>query len=190
MEGAGAAPTGAETIGGIVFSCCSTPDMGLFLSGGATAGFNVSADVFIGYVRGDISAVSGETINNNFGFPWFSVTTFHAPDTMDLIGLTLGIGPAATPAAYSAAIDYTVTATVGDLFKFFDPSSVDGNEVFEESGQNSGVASGSQSSVRSSENAGQNSWIENPFQKPVEGGTVQLGSLIIRIIFRGDKFIC
>jgi hypothetical protein len=67
----------------------------VFGSVGAPAGVNVSGDAFEGYIEGDISKVSGATVNQNFIAGPVSVTTFHDPETGELIGATAGLGPSA-----------------------------------------------------------------------------------------------
>jgi hypothetical protein len=93
-------------------------DVGVFGSVGATAGVNVSADVFVGYVEGGIGNVSGTTVNQNIGVGPLSITTFHDPKTGELIGGTIGLGPGATPVGYSASYAATKTLTLRDLLNW------------------------------------------------------------------------
>jgi RHS repeat-associated protein len=114
----GAAPTGAEASGGIVVNPGlggEDADAGVFGSAGATAGLNVSADAFVGYVEGGMEDVSGTTVNQNVTAGPLSVTTFHDPTTGEVVGATVGFGPSATPAGYSVAYSVTGTLTLKDL---------------------------------------------------------------------------
>jgi len=117
-----AAPTGAEVAAGIVFNpglFGQRADVGVFASVGPTVGVNISADVFIGFVKGEIKNVSGPSINQNISIGPVSISLFHDPDTGDVMGGTFGLGPGATPVGYSVAYDQTGTLTIRDLIKFF-----------------------------------------------------------------------
>jgi RHS repeat-associated protein len=117
-----AAPTGAETSGGIVVNpglFGQKADAGVFAAVGPTVGVNVSGDVFIGIVKGEIENVSGETVNQNIGIGPLSITIFHDPKNKgEVIGGTIGLGPGATPVGYSGAYDVTGTLTVRDVVKW------------------------------------------------------------------------
>nr|NJM04536.1 RHS repeat-associated core domain-containing protein [Desulfobacula sp.] len=120
-----AAPTGAEASGGIVINpglFGQRADIGFFGSIGATAGVNVSADIFVGYVKGGIDNVSGKTVNQNISIGPANLTIFHDANTGETMGLTLGVGPGATPVGYSGAFDVTGTATVRDFINWAMPS--------------------------------------------------------------------
>ncbi len=113
-----AAPSGAEVSAGIVINpglSGQKADVGVFAAVGASAGLNVSADAFIGVVTGDTSNVSGQTVNQNFGLGPVSLTIIHDPKTGKIIGGTLGVGPGATPLAYSIAYESTGIFTLRDL---------------------------------------------------------------------------
>jgi RHS repeat-associated protein len=121
VGGSGAAPTGGEASGGIVVNPgfgAPDADIGMFASVGATIGVNVSGDIFLGYVEGDIRNVSGTTVNQNFGVGPISITTFHDPRTGELIGGTAGWGLGATPVGYSMGYDVTSTLTLRDLLRW------------------------------------------------------------------------
>jgi hypothetical protein len=74
----------------------SKADVGVFGSGGGGLGVNASADAFIGYIKGDISNVSGTTINQNCTVGPLSITSIVDNNTGDFLGGTLGLGPSAT----------------------------------------------------------------------------------------------
>jgi hypothetical protein len=115
-----AAITGAEASGGVVINPgigSSNADAGVFASGGAGGGVNVSADVFMGYVKGDMSNVSGQTGNMNLSAGPFSLSVFVDPKTGEVLGGTLGVGPGATPVAASGTLSQTGTYTIRDLLK-------------------------------------------------------------------------
>jgi RHS repeat-associated protein len=127
LIGAGAtaaAPTGGEVAGGVAINpglFAQKADAGLFASVGATAGVNISADVFVGYVKGGIENVKGQTINQNISVGPISITTFHDPTTGEIIGGTIGAGPGATLVGYSGAYDITGTATIRDFLNWIKP---------------------------------------------------------------------
>ena len=82
-------------------------DVSLFGSGG----FNVSADLFIGFVKGPMSNVRGPTNNLNIGLGPLSVSVFFATDGSGAIGGTIGLGPGVPPAGASASSSNTVVAS-------------------------------------------------------------------------------
>ncbi len=107
---------GAEASGGVVINPglgddCA--DAGLFASVGGGAGVNISADAFIGYVKGPMSNVSGETNNVNIAIGPISITGFFDTKSNELMGGTVGIGPG-LPAGLSVTKSLTGTATVRD----------------------------------------------------------------------------
>jgi hypothetical protein len=93
-------------------------DLGVFGSAGVTGGLNVSGDVFVGYVTEGIGNVSGTTFNQNLGVGPISITTFRNPNSGELIGGTIGLGPSATTIGTSVAVDITGTRTVRDFAKW------------------------------------------------------------------------
>ncbi len=114
-----AAPTGADVSVGIVVNpglFGQKADAGLFGSAGGTVGVNVSGDVFIGFVQGDIENVGGVTANFNLTIGPLSLTFFVDPKTGGIMGGTVGIGPAATPVGASGSLTYTGALTVRDVF--------------------------------------------------------------------------
>jgi hypothetical protein len=98
-------------------------DAGFFASVGPTVGANVSADVFVGYVKGGIENVSGKTVNQNITIGPFSITVFHDVETGEVMGGTFGLGPGVAPVGYSGAFDVTGTATIRDLVNWVMPES-------------------------------------------------------------------
>jgi RHS repeat-associated protein len=121
LAGGGAsatAITGAEGSAGIVVNPGiggSEADAGLFGSLGAGGGLNISADVFLGYVEGDITNVSGVTANENISAGPLSVSVFIDTKTGEVVGGTIGIGPGALPAGISGTISKTGMLTLRDL---------------------------------------------------------------------------
>lgn len=117
-----AAPTGAEGSGGVAVNpglFGQEADIGVFGAGGATVGFNASADAFVGYVKGGIENVGGQTINQNIGIGPISITIFHHPTNGEVLGGTIGIGPGATPFGYSGAYESTGIYTLRDLISLW-----------------------------------------------------------------------
>jgi len=121
----GVAPTGAETSGGVVINpglFGQQADVGVFTSLGAGGGVNVSADVFLGFIRGGIENVSGPTANINItlgsGPLGLSVTTFTDARTGEIVGFTIGVGPGATPIGASGTYSVTGTYTLRDFLRF------------------------------------------------------------------------
>ena len=119
-------PGGGEASGGIVFNpglFGQQADIGVFGSAGLGAGLNVSGDFFVGFVKGGIENVKGQTVNLNFTFgppiplP-ISVTVFTDPVTGEIVGLTAGLGPSATPIGVSGTVAGTGTVTVRDALRF------------------------------------------------------------------------
>ena len=110
---------GVEGSGGLVINPGfgdSKADIGVFGSVGGGVGLNLSADAFIGYVKGDISNVSGTTINLNFASP-ISITAFIDINTGEVIGGTIGIGPSATVVGGSVTGSFIGTYTIRDFIK-------------------------------------------------------------------------
>jgi len=115
------APTGAEGSGGVVLNPGwggYKGDIGIFGSTGTGGGVNVSSDIFAGYIKGSMSDVSGVTTNINIVAGLVSLTFFINPDTGELMGLTAGLGPSASPVGASGTISATGILTLGDLLKF------------------------------------------------------------------------
>lgn len=105
---------GAEASGGIAINPgigneCA--DVGGFASIGGGGGLNVSADIFVGYVPGPVSNVSGETNNVNISIGPLSVTVFLDPKSNNVMGGTIGVGPG-LPAGISVTKSMTGTATI------------------------------------------------------------------------------
>ena len=66
-----------------------------FGSIGGGTGFNVSGDIFGGFIFGGPENVSGWTVNYNVGGP-VSVTIFTNPNGGQIMGGTIGFGPSLT----------------------------------------------------------------------------------------------
>jgi RHS repeat-associated protein len=112
--------TGVEASTGIVINpglFGQEADIGGFLSFGPGVGVNVSADWFLGFVRGGIENVNGETVNLNIIAGPASLTIFIDPKTGDVVGGTMGLGPSATPIGASASYSITRTLTLRDILK-------------------------------------------------------------------------
>jgi len=122
VGGTAVAPGGVEGSVGIVINPGLGEDLadaGVFSSIGAGGGVNVSGDVFIGFIRGDIENVGGLTVNANLVLGPLSVTFLTDPVTGVVIGGTVGVGPTALPVSASAALSNTATLTLRDLLEFF-----------------------------------------------------------------------
>jgi hypothetical protein len=57
-------------------------------------------------------------VNANVGIGPLSITIFTNPETHELVGGTIGLGPGATPVGLSVAYDITGTFTLRDLINF------------------------------------------------------------------------
>ncbi|MFQ5804187.1 MAG: hypothetical protein ACE5JQ_14955, partial [Candidatus Methylomirabilales bacterium] len=133
VGGSATAPTGAEGSVGIVFNpgwFGYQADVGVFGSAGPAAGVNVSYDLFVGFIKGGIEDVKGETVNVNLvlGPPIplpISITMITDPKTGETIGWTFGYGPTATPVGVSGAYSVTRTFTLRDLLGFLFGGAVD-----------------------------------------------------------------
>jgi hypothetical protein len=110
-----AAGIGAEASGGKAFNLGfgdEVSDFGVFYATGVTTGVNISADVFIGYVKGDLANLYGDTFNQNYTAGPVSVTIMHAPDTAEFLGFTVGVGPSRYLYGYSGAYEHTFGASI------------------------------------------------------------------------------
>ncbi len=74
-------------------------------------GVNVSADAFVGFVRGGIENVKGLMANFNLTLGPVGITVLADPKTGSFMGVTGGLGPAATPVGASSSLTYTGTLT-------------------------------------------------------------------------------
>jgi len=111
---------GVEGSGGVVINPGigeSKADVGVFGSVGGGLGLNVSADKFVGYIKGDISNVSGTTINQNFIIGPLSITSIVDINTGEFLGGTIGLGPSATLIGASITGSFTETYTIRDLVR-------------------------------------------------------------------------
>jgi RHS repeat-associated protein len=118
--GSAVAPTGLEGSAGVVINPGlgeNKADIGVFGSIGGGAGINVSADVFVGFVKGGIENVSGTTINANAVIGPISFVFIFNIDTGEFMGLTVGLGPSVTPIAGSITGSFTGTYTLRDLLE-------------------------------------------------------------------------
>jgi len=68
----------------------------LTISVGQGVGFNISADAFVGIIRGDTRNVEGDTTNINVGIGPLSITLMYDRSTNDFMGFTVGVGPSPT----------------------------------------------------------------------------------------------
>jgi hypothetical protein len=120
VGGSAVAPLGIEGSGGIVINPGfgnDNADIGAFGLIGAGGGVNVSGDIFIGFIRGDISNVSGVTANINIVAGPVSLAVFINPKTGQFMGFTAGVGPSATIIGASGTLSITGTFTLRDLIK-------------------------------------------------------------------------
>lgn len=108
---------GGEVSGGIVitFGPGFDFDIGLFSSVGVGSGFNLSGDVFIGLVAGNLSDVSSNTLNVNVAVLGNSATLFTDPTTSEVRGGTFGLG---SPGA-SVTLVKTRAISLIDLLRDF-----------------------------------------------------------------------
>jgi len=90
-------------------------DIGLFSSVGVGSGFNLSGDVFIGLVPGNLSDVSSNTLNVNVAVLGNSATLFTDPTTGEVRGGTFGLG---SPGA-SVTLVKTRAISLIDLLRDF-----------------------------------------------------------------------
>jgi len=120
VGGSAVAPLGIEGSGGIVINPGfgnDNADIGAFGSIGVGGGVNVSGDIFIGFIRGDIPNVSGVTANINIVAGPVSLAVFVNPKTGQFMGFTAGVGPSATIIGASGTLSITGTFTLRDLIK-------------------------------------------------------------------------
>lgn len=100
--GSGVAGTGAEESFGVVMNpgvfTNEKPNIGVFGSIGVGGGFNISADVFAGFILGSFKDVSGQTTNVNIVLPGVSFTFIFDKNFDQFWGATAGVGPAFPPA--------------------------------------------------------------------------------------------
>ena len=104
--------TGGEASGGVFVNpglFGQAPAAGLFGSVGASAGLNISGDVFAGVIFGGAENVSGTTVNGNLSIGPLSISGFFNPSNGDLLGFTVGLGPSATVVGASTSISSTGT---------------------------------------------------------------------------------
>ncbi|CAB1055986.1 Rhs family protein [Olavius sp. associated proteobacterium Delta 1] len=127
VGGSAVGVAGVEGSGGIVINPGigrSKADAGVFGSVGGGLGLNVSADAFLGYIKGDISNVSGTTINQNLIIGPISITSIVDINTGEFLGGTIGLGPSATLVGGSITGSFTGTYTIRDFLNdirdFFD----------------------------------------------------------------------
>ena len=92
-------------------------DVALTGSAGYAAGLNVSSDVYIGFARGDLGDVKGQTLNTNFVGGPLSLSLF-LDSSGQLVGATLGWGPG-FPFGFSYSSSTTGILPVEDIWAFF-----------------------------------------------------------------------
>jgi hypothetical protein len=83
----------------------------VFGSVGEGVGWNISGDIFVGYIKENICLVEGHTVNINIGIGPFSLTLMFAPQEGELkfIGSTIGFGNFFPGAGASVTHSYTET---------------------------------------------------------------------------------
>ena len=103
--------TGSEASVGIALNfngqIGGNTDIGYFESTGFGPGLNISGDTFIGEFSGPIENLQGRTSNLNMVIGPLSVTEFFDIETGERVGVTYGIGPAATILGLSGTISDT-----------------------------------------------------------------------------------
>jgi len=105
--------TGAEGSAGVYVS---TSDAGVFGSVGSGVGLNVSGDVFVGYVEGDNAAeITGSTANINATYGPVSVTVFIDPQSGEVLGGTIGLGPSISQVGGSLTGSHTGAWSIVDF---------------------------------------------------------------------------
>ena len=93
VGGSAVGVTGAEgSLGVVVNTNGGLNNIGFTGPLGIGGGLNISGDVYVGFVTGDISNVSGQTLNTNFVGGPLSVTLISDMNG-NVIGGTLGFGP-------------------------------------------------------------------------------------------------
>jgi hypothetical protein len=114
-----AALSGGEASVAVVANTAKLQDLGLVGSFGPSIGLNISGDIYVGVVPGDIGNVSGATFNLNYTVGPLSLTLFY-DEHGTLVGGTFGAGPS-LPIPVMASASYSNTGilvTVGDLLDF------------------------------------------------------------------------
>jgi len=115
--------TGAEGSVGVVINDgngTSLPDLGLFGSVAAGVGVNVSADIFLGFVKGGIENVRGLTTNFNVTIGPVSITAITNPKTGEFLGGTIGGGIpnlGVLPFGFSTTYGATGVITAKEVFR-------------------------------------------------------------------------
>jgi len=110
--------TGVEASGGLFANpgfFGQNADIGTFAAVGIGTGLNISADRFVGYIKGGPENVKGETFNTNITIERLSITIFKDPKTGEILGGTVGLGPGATRFGLSETYSITRTLTARDL---------------------------------------------------------------------------
>ncbi len=109
--------TGAEgSVGVVVNTNGGLNNIGFTGSAGIGGGLNVSSDVYAGFVTGNISNVSGQTLNINLVAGPVSVTVF-TDKNGNVIGGTVGLGPG-VPAGASGTYSNTGVLTLQNIWDF------------------------------------------------------------------------
>lgn len=112
--GSGVAGTGAEESAGVVVNpgwfSSEKPNIGVFGSIGLGGGFNISADVFAGFILGSFNNVSGRTTNVNIVLPGLSFTFIFDKGLDKFLGLTVGVDPSFPAGGFSITASGTKVA--------------------------------------------------------------------------------
>ena len=93
---------GGEASGGVAFNPGSfrnpglgsiKPNIGVFASTGPGRGFNISAELFIGFISGNIEDIANPTCNLNLSLGFATFTIFTDPKNGEVLGGTFGVSP-------------------------------------------------------------------------------------------------
>jgi len=117
VGGSAVGVTGVEgSFGVVVNTNGGLNNIGFTGSLGIGGGLNISGDVYAGFVAGDISNVSGPTLNTNLIGGPVSVTVFTDMNG-NVIGGTVGLGPG-IPVGASGTYSNTGVLTLQDIWDF------------------------------------------------------------------------
>ena len=104
-----AGPGGIDASGGAYWNPIAGEAGGVLVSG-VSSGVNIGVDRFFGFVIGPPQALEGSSINQNWSVGPLALTTFHSPQTFEIIGGTIGVGWSRYPIGYSTS--FVVTHTI------------------------------------------------------------------------------
>ena len=92
---------------------CQEPDLGFFAYGGIGTGVDVGYGGFVGFVFGGTDAVAGVTGNPTVSGGPLSVSLLYGSN--GLAGLTVGVGPTASPLGGSSTVGVIAAGTLKTL---------------------------------------------------------------------------